>query len=231
MAVNETIEVGRRETVVEATAEALIRYIAARGLRGGDRLPSERELVEMTGVSRLPLREALCMLKGLGIVEARHGKGVFVRDLDVAAVMGLLSPLLRTQTSLRPQEIVEARLHLEPVMAGLAARHRRPEHLATLASCLAGMSENLHDRDAFIRHDMAFHQEIAAATGNAIFRVIMAAITDLVRHVQFLFPDRADDRATSVRFHERLLAALRAGDATAAEEAMRAHLRDVEARI
>ncbi len=74
MSLAQTLDTGKRQTVVEAIAQALIRYIASQGLQGGDRLPSERELVKMAGVSRLPLREAICVLKGLGILEARHGK-------------------------------------------------------------------------------------------------------------------------------------------------------------
>ena len=64
------LRVRRRETLVESTARALIDFIARNRLAGGDRLPSARELIRMAGVSRLPLREALCMLKGMGIRRA-----------------------------------------------------------------------------------------------------------------------------------------------------------------
>ncbi|HPP53641.1 MAG TPA: GntR family transcriptional regulator, partial [Thermoguttaceae bacterium] len=69
----------KQTTLVERIAHGLIQYIAAKGLQPGDRLPSERELVQMVGTSRLPLREAISVLKGLGVLEVKHGKGIFVR--------------------------------------------------------------------------------------------------------------------------------------------------------
>ena len=66
--------VEKPETMVEATARALISFIATNGLKPGDQLPSEPHLVQMTGVSRLPLREALSMLKGLGVVDKAYGR-------------------------------------------------------------------------------------------------------------------------------------------------------------
>lgn len=109
VAVADLIHSGRRETVVEVIAQGLIRYIAEKGLQPGDQLPPERELVGMVGASRLPLREALCVLKGLGIVETRHGKGVFVRPLDLGGVFGMLSPLLRTHAQIDVKHIFEVR--------------------------------------------------------------------------------------------------------------------------
>jgi GntR family transcriptional repressor for pyruvate dehydrogenase complex len=226
-----TIEIGRRETVVEAIAAALIRYIASHKLQGGDKLPSERELVEMIGVSRLPLREALCILKGLGIVEARHGKGVFVKRMDLAAIFSMLSPLLRTQAHIKPADMVLARQHLEPSITALAAVRRTEEHLRALENHLAAMRESLADMRAFIVHDMAFHQELARASGNPVFHVFMAALTDLLRHVQFLYPDKLRYREESVGYHERILGAVRAKNPGKAERLMRQHIRTVARRI
>jgi len=231
MVTTEGIEIAKRETMVEAVAKALIDYIAGNGLRGGDQLPSERELVTMMGVSRLPLREALSILKGLGIVEAHHGKGVFVRDLDVSTIFGMLSPLLRAQAQVKMDDIVEVRLHLEASIAECAAAHRSEENLTALRERLDGMRSNLLDVRAFIEHDMAFHQELARATGNPIFHVFMASVTDLLGEMQQKYPDRQAYRETSIRYHEQLLEAVGRRDAAEARSVMEAHIREVGDRI
>lgn len=221
----------RRETLVEATARALIRYISKQGLVGGDRLPSEPELIDMVGVSRLPLREALSILKGIGIVEAHHGKGVFVKNLDIASVFSLLSPLLKAQVNIGVPQIIEARLHLEPVIAALAAEHRSEAHLAELKEQIAQMKAHLEDRATFIDADVAFHQCLARAAGNPIFHVFMAALTDLLREVQYRYPDQLQHREASLRFHERIDAAVQSRDASAASSAMREHIQYIAERL
>ena len=230
MAVAETIHTEKRRTVVEAIAQALIRYIASKGLKPGDRLPPERELVKMVGASRLPLREALCVLKGLGIVEARHGKGVFIRPLDLAAVFGMLSPLLKTHARIDVKDLFEARLHLEASVAELAAASRSPAHLDALRQTVRGMRDNLSNRPAYIEHDMAFHQEMALAAGNPIFHVFMASITDLLAELQLLYRDKVEARRRAVTEHERILAAVVAGHGPGAKAAMQEHLRNAMKR-
>ncbi|MCH5378003.1 MAG: GntR family transcriptional regulator, partial [Planctomycetes bacterium] len=183
VASRDCIDRGKPETVVEAITEKLIRYIAEHRLKGGDRLPSERDLARMVGASRLPLREAVCVLKGLGIVEARHGKGIFVKQLDPTAVFGMLSPLLRTQAEIDVQHIFEVRLHLEAGIAELAAAHRSEQNLEQMRDALCGMRASIQKRRNYARHDMAFHQELASSTGNPVFRVFMASITDLLSEV------------------------------------------------
>ena len=231
MAIAELIPVARRETLVEAVAQALIRYIAAQGLSGGDRLPSERELVQMTGASRLPLREALCVLKGLGVVEARHGKGIFVKHLDMAALFGMLSPLLKTQAAIDVNKLLEARLHLEASVAELAAANRRPENLLALEEALAAMHASVRSRRSYIEHDMDFHQELARSTGNPIFHVFMSSITDLLAELQTRYHDKVEFRQSALVEHEAILAAVRNGDSAAAREAMRRHILGAMERI
>jgi len=231
VATAEVIHVERPRTVVEAIAQALIRYIAANGLRGGDRLPSERELATMVGASRLPVREALCVLKGLGIVEARHGKGVFVKQLDLAALFGALSPLLRSQAEIDVDRLFEARVHFEGSVAELAAANRGQQDLEMLEGAIGGMRENLAGREAYIRHDMAFHQQLARSTGNPIFRVFMSSIADLLGELQFRYVDDIEVRRAAVAEHEDILDAVWARDGARARAAMENHLRNAVGRV
>jgi len=227
----DAIDVGRPETLTDATVQALIRFIATQGLRAGDRLPSERELVARTGVSRLPLREALSVLKGLGIVESHQGRGVFVKQLDLASLFSLLSPLLRAQADLQVSHVMEVRALLEPCIAEQAARNRTEEDVEALSRCVSAMRESLLDRDTFIRHDMAFHQALARASGNPVYHAIMASITHVLAEVQQMLPDDAHYRRQSLSYHTVIRDAVRDRHAMAACEHIVAHLRDVGERL
>jgi len=231
MATAPPLRLPRRETLVDAVAERLIQYIAQEGLRAGDRLPSERELVAMLGASRLPLREALSVLKGLGIIEAQHGKGIFVRQLDMAGVFSMLSPLLRTHAQIDLRHIFQARLLLEGQVAELAAQHRSADDLAALDRAVAGMRESVRQRRVYIELDTAFHQQLARSAGNPIFHVFMCSLTDLLRELQFRYRDRLEYRAAALEEHAEVLEAVRARDARQAGEAMRRHLRHAMERI
>ena len=228
----QTINIAKRETIAEASAHALIRYIVDNGLKAGDRLPSERELVEMTGISRLPLREGLSMLRGLGVVEAYQGKGVFVKAMDMAGIFRTLSPLLKTQADIDVQHIFEVRLHLEASIAELAAANRTDENLGALDAALNGMRENyVDDRRAYIDHDMTFHQELARATGNPLFHVLLSSITDLLAQVQSLYRDQAEFRERAIQEHAEILEAVRKRAPRQATSAMQQHMRNAGGRI
>ena len=225
------IHVARRETMVEAIAHALIQYIAKNGLRAGDQLPSERNLATMIGASRLPLREALALLKGLGIIESRQGKGAFVKQLDLASLFGMLSPLLKTQSDIDVRHLFEARLTLEMSIAELAAEHRSDEQLETLDRALEGMRSSVKDRAAFMQHDTDFHRQLARAAANPVLVVFMASIMDLLVEMQTLYRDRIAFRNLAVREHEAILNAICDRDAAAARQAVEKHLRNATERL
>ncbi len=220
----------RRTTVVEAIAQGLIRYIAENRLQPGDCLPSERKLVEMVGASRLPLREALSVLKGLGLVEAKHGKGVFVKRLDLASLFGVLSPLLKTQADIDLDQLFQARLHLEGSIAEVAAGRRTKENLRALGGALDGMRRNVRNRHAYVRHDLDFHQELANSSGNPIFRVFMMSIVDLLRELQFLYRDSVEIREAAIAEHQAILDAVADEDGPRAGVAMRRHIQNAMRR-
>ncbi|MEW6357445.1 MAG: FadR/GntR family transcriptional regulator [Planctomycetota bacterium] len=223
------LEVPKRPTVADTVSQAIIRFIAENDLRAGDRLPTERDLAEMVGVSRLALREALSMLKGLGVIEARHGSGVFVKQMDVSTIFAMLSPLLRTHVEIDTAHILDVRLHLESSIAECAAAHRTEEHLHVLGDHLAAMREHVQDRAEFMKHDMAFHEELARSTGNAIYHIFMAALADLILQYQLQFPDKLEYREKGIPSHAAILDAVRAQDAERARSAMAAHIERAKA--
>lgn len=231
MAIAPPLRAPRRETLVEAVAHNLIRYIAENQLHAGDRLPSERELVTMVGASRLPLREALSVLKGLGIIEAQHGRGIFVKRLDMAALFGMLSPLLRAQADLDVRHLLEVRLSLEVSTAELAAAHRNDSNLQTLADAVAGMHANVRSRAAFSEHDTTFHQELARSTGNPVFHVLMSALTDLLAELQGRYLDRIEYRQQAILEHEAILTVIQSQDAAAARGSMQRHICNAMERL
>jgi len=231
VATAEILPISPRETVVDAIVRALVQYIADNRLQAGDRLPSERALVDMLGASRLPIREALSVLKGLGIIQARHGKGFFVRQLDPAAVFGMLSPLLKIQTTMSQRHLLEARLALETDIAALAAQHRSDENLQVLADELEGMRTSIGNRTEYVAHDKAFHRELARATGNPVFSVFMASITDLLAELHDRFRDDPAFRQDAIAEHETIIQAVQQADADTAREAMHRHLSNTVERL
>lgn len=221
----------KQTTLVEQIVEGLIRYIATQGLRPGDRLPSERELLRMVQTSRLPLREAISVLKGLGVVEVKHGKGIFVRKLDLSVVFGNLSPLLRIQGGIDLRHVLEARIHLEGSIAQIAAIRRTPENLKKLEALVEAMRGSLNDRSRNVRYDMDFHQELARSTGNPIFHIFIASIGDLICELHFMYQDNPETRPLVVAEHEAILEGVRQGQPDQAHSAMLTHLENAVQKL
>lgn len=216
-----------KKTIVETIAQRLISYISANRLKEGEKLPSERELVNMLGISRLPLREALCMLKGLGILEARHGKGIFVKTIDMSTVFSMLSPLLKTHTSGNLDSIIQTRLYLEADIAEIAAQNRTKENLENLQHFLEGMKKSLSRKADFIKYDMGFHSELAKSTQNKILHIIMSSIVDLLVEVQFKYPDVREHRKTSLEYHTKIFQALKKKNKHQARKLIQEHIRAI----
>jgi GntR family transcriptional regulator, transcriptional repressor for pyruvate dehydrogenase complex len=145
-------------------------------LSPGDKLPAERLLAEQLGVSRPSVREALCALEILGIVESRTGDGTYVRRPPTEwTYMGtVFDDFAEREES--PLEVLEARRLLEPQVARLAAERATPEALAQIESYLLAMESALGRSASHLEADTNFHIAIADASGNSM----------LVRQIQLL---------------------------------------------
>ena len=106
-----------RDRVVESLTEMILES----DLKPGDQLPSQQELTEKLGVSRVVLREAVQWLEARGLVEAIHGKGVVIKTPDSASTLRSLHLLLkRNSTTLA--DLWQVRSFLEPEMAESSAK-------------------------------------------------------------------------------------------------------------
>lgn len=192
----------------------------------GDRLPTEKELMQRFGVGRPAVREALFFLEQEGFVEVINGARARVTPPSPARLIQQFTELSR-RLSAGPegQERGEqARLVLEAGMCWIAATVATDEDIARLKAALDANVAAAGDRVEFIRTDVAFHYEIAVITRNPIFTMIYEAVVDWLvdqRTTTYHMPD-AD--ALSVRDHTAIYEAIAARDPARAFHEMASHI-------
>ena len=196
-------------------------------LKGGDRLPPERDLAEKFVVSRTSVREALRALESLGLVEIRPGEGTFVREVSIDA---LIEPLALLMVSQREAigELFEARRLLEPSLAALAAARATLEEVQEMERILEEQAREVAAGRTGLPQDAQFHAAIGAAAHNRAINRIAHAIMDLLTQSR---EDSLNTPGRPTRSHEdhrRVLAAIARRDADGARAAMLEHIGAVE---
>lgn len=216
----------RKNKVYEEVARQIERLILQK-MRPGDKLPPERELAEMFGVSRSSIRDAMRSLELVGLVEPRQGAGTVVREVSDDLLVTPLSNVIAHKRQL-VGELLDFRKMLEPPLAARAATHASSDQIAELEQVLGRQSEKLSHGDPGIEEDSEFHYSIAMAAGNSVVLKVLDVIMDLLRETRTRSLQREGRPQKSIAGHRRILAAIKRHDAEGAETAMRQHLRDIE---
>ena len=204
----------------------------------GSRLPPERELAVLLGVSRTSVREALISLEIAGRVDVRVGTGIFVRRQAMhrggmpAPGQSVAGAANGHDEGTGPFELLAARRLIEGEIAALAARRIRKSEIAVLQDTIERMrahGDDLEQRDAA---DRAFHVAIAEATGNGSFALVVHALWEQRRGELWTKIEEhfhtAALREKTVSDHAAIIVALAAHDSDAARAAMHRHLARVE---
>ena len=204
-------------------------YVSSGSIAPGSKLPSERVLAQELGVGRSHVRQAIRSLVVLGLLDVRQGDGTYLKRMD-SPVLTLVIEWQLLLGGKDTTDLVEARHHLEIIVAGLAAQRRDPSDVVELSRLLDIMKRSTSD-DEFIEADLAFHMQLAKAAGNAPLAQIMSRMRSLhavwigrVRHL----PGWA---APTCAEHELVLAAVERGDPVTARDAMRAHMGGATSRL
>jgi GntR family transcriptional regulator, transcriptional repressor for pyruvate dehydrogenase complex len=218
-----------RQKTYEIVAERLLGLISSRHLGPGDALPSERELVELYGVGRSSIREALRMLESKGVIKS-GGNGSFA----VAEFRNTLNYSLDFLLSVDEAdygELFEVRRILEGEAAALAASRRNEEHLTRMEAGIAGMEQGLGSEEGFITADLRFHLTIAEASGNRLIAHLMDAIRTLLQRSLSSAYHIPGSPERAIVLHGLILEAITARRPEEARQRMQEHVSRVERDI
>jgi GntR family transcriptional repressor for pyruvate dehydrogenase complex len=215
----------RNGTTAEEVVTRLRDMIHNGELSPGDRLPPERDLAKLLGVSRPTLRAGIRSLATVGILQSRQGAGTFVSERDESPTLDS-SPLrmLSALHGFTSDEMFEARLALEMSVAALAAERATSEQMTLMAEEITGMYASLDDPAQYLVHDMSFHQTIAAASNNRILTALMNMVATILFDSRSKTVHRAVDLKQSAEQHHNIYRAMRERSPEAARRAMYEHL-------
>ena len=228
------IETTPRSPVRDVVVERLLDLLRSGALKPGDRLPPEPELMQLAGVGRSTVREAVRTLASMHLVDVRHGHGTFVCDSTSQALTDpQMLVFLRDQGVAR--DLMEARRALEPQIARLAAERRTEEDLAALRDAMhrwsTGRGADARTPEWRAAH-LDFHEALARATHNVVLIRMWASAATFLRDSPLVRPAVQPARspnwlALKGPFHQALFDAVLAQDGQAAERAMNAHVEDM----
>lgn len=196
----------------------------------GDKLPSERELCEQFGVSRAPIRQALSALELNGIIYSRQGEGVYVKSNQIASENSQIAIVFE---SISPEDIVEARMNIEPVIVKFAAQRATAEDIEELRATIIKMEEETKAGVYVPETDEKLHNTIAKASHNDLYINIMAAISNAMKQQEMwkFIRDRTvtrpDYRDVNFKEHQLLIKAIEDHNEKKAVEIMTNHMQNL----
>lgn len=216
----------RRSRLSDDLAAAVVDLIRADGLVAGQSIPALRPLAEQFGVAVPTMREALRRLEGVGILEFRHGSGIYVGPHSGRMVMAnQLAPRPSPQQLI---DLVTARLVIEPPLAAMAAENRTDADAARLREVLATSAGHLRDGDdRLVTTNLDLHRAIAAATRNPVLEQVLDSLAEVHREDQAAILALHGSADTDHAEHAELVELVVARRADDARDAMHRHLAGV----
>ncbi|SDG68368.1 MULTISPECIES: FadR/GntR family transcriptional regulator [unclassified Duganella] len=222
----------KHRNLAQGVVESFTSSIQAGTLKPGEKLPTESVIMEMHGVSRTVVREAISHLQAAGLVQTRHGIGTFVLEPQPANIFA--ADTIRTIGDVL--SILELRISLETEAAWLAATRRSDEQVTAMEAALQRIVA-APNRAVAVESDKAFHLLIAQATGNRYFVDILSDLGNTIiprarldsEHLVHDEPKAYQERVN--REHDDIYHAILRKDAEAARAAMRTHLSNSRERL
>lgn len=224
----------RPKKISEEIVEQIKELISAGDLKPGEKIPSERDLAVMLGVSRPSVREAIMVLDAMGLVEARQGGGTYVRSLTSAALSDPLTALVEENPALL-HALVEVRMGLETWSAHLAAARATDEDIQRMRDLLAIMEKQAAQGGWDAEVDSQFHYAITAATHNTLQMHVLNTIHSLFHKTIQVALTEFYRKAGMVELlldqHRAIYQAIAERDPDKAREAMFRHISLVEDKM
>lgn len=225
------VEPIKKSSVVEQAIGRIYDLIKSENLKEHDRLPPERQLSEMLGISRNSLREAIRVLDILGIVRVDQGSGMVIDASRVSdsVTRHLSFALLLNRDKL--SELFEARLVIETECAGLAAERATPEEVSVMRDVYAELAASGFERERGIRCELRLHELVAKASRNTVLERILDSLGDILRESRETTVPATGVTTRTIDSQRRIVDAIGNHDAQSARVLMREHISTVAERI
>jgi GntR family transcriptional repressor for pyruvate dehydrogenase complex len=211
-------------------ADAIRSDIESGVLKAGEKLPPERELSKVYGLSRASIREGVRQLSTMGYVETKKNVGSFVSakylsnsytDNQITQVFAM-APVLY---------LMEVRLILEKNMIGFAVQRATPEDLDRMREAVDRMSKH-ETLDSFLQSDIAFHFAIAKATHNEVMIEIMRMFFKRINeNKEYFLSTSLETRHRTLIAFKKIITCIEEKDFDKAKDLYEEHLFDVESAL
>ncbi len=213
--------------------EKLKKLILTENMKVGDKLPNERTLADMLGVSRIIVREAISYLKACGIVESRHGSGNYIVKLPENFVNfknGFLDYDI--------DELIGAREMLETMIAREFVKNFSHDMIQDMFSAVQGMETNFNkgELDQVIEHDVRFHRIFSQACGNLLITSFLNQLVDYMKtkvwlHLKMDYLWDRDYQERSIEIHKKIIEAIAHQNSQALAEAIHRHYNNIRQHL
>lgn len=212
-----------------------IDYIVT-GIRNGEimlgsKLPSEREIAERIGISRGSTREAISILRGMGLVESVHGSGNYVANNTVGVIKKVVDIMIALG-SVTSDELFAYRLVISRAVDDYLIENGISSADAMKIQSILDRMETATDEE-FCRLDREFHLGLIAATGNTLFTTVMEPMGELYMDmiVDVIMDADEGDRAIRVDIHRNIFDSIMAKDSFACAKHIKEHFDFVRSRL
>ena len=220
----------RRESLSRAVRDYIKQYIVDNHLSAGDPLPPEAQLAEEIGVGRSSVREAVRALQSLGIVEARQGDGLYVREYNFDPVSETVIYGMRTDATTL-LELTQIRMLLESATIEAAVTRISPDQVDQLQQLMTRWETRIAGGENDSDLDEEYHRILYGALGNGTLLKLLQAFW--VAFAEFDDPElhNRERGSQSLAEHRLILDAVRAHDANLARQRLMAHFCDLRERV
>jgi DNA-binding FadR family transcriptional regulator len=219
---------------LRALQSDIMELILDRELEAGDALPTENELCIALGVGRNTLRESLKVLQALGVIEIRHGFGMFVAPSNFEALADGL--IFRGRLSLRHHglealQLVDVRQALEAGLIGSSMDVMTDDQLAALDDSVIRMEELAESGETFVEADSDFHSRLFEPLNNELLLNLLGVFWKVYRKIHTEIGPGTENLAGVAALHRNIYTAVAAGDKAKAAEELTRHFDGIRRRI
>jgi len=218
-----------KKSTLETIIQQIKNQIKKGILKPGEKLPSERKLSDLLGVSRASVREAIQALAFSGYLEVIQGKGTYI--LEIATKYDEIVNFFSEFSNYSLDYLMEARIMLEGEFARLAALNANQEEIDLVERIFNEITSS-KDLNSFVVKDLEFHLTIAKATHNPIMNGLMKIIGEMLyKETRKIIEISGDTRKNTIETTRNLVQAIKQRNAEKAKELMSEHIRNIRASL